>query len=184
MVFKPPTPHRTPRSPPRRPTQLKVSILPAKSTSPPLRPCGWDEEIPDNRAFPCFQSPHAKSKAARSACHERHDSFCCHACPDGCPGALRRGTPRRRNLPSRRRGRVEAILHYGTIPVTPLKVLHLLYGDTCVGDSTVCRRDDEPADWSCSRTAAATVHLPAGRHVLKICLLGAANLASLELRKL
>ncbi len=81
-------------------------------------------------------------------------------------------------------GDYEAILHYGTIHVTPLKVLLLLDGYTCVGDFTVCRRDDEPANWSHPRTATTTVHLPAGRHVLKVYLLGAANLASLELRKL
>jgi beta-glucanase (GH16 family) len=81
-------------------------------------------------------------------------------------------------------GDYEAVLHYGTPYITPLKVLLLLDGYTCVGDFTIYKHDGETADWGCTKTATAKVHLPAGRHVLKVYLMGTANLSSLNINRL
>ncbi len=77
-----------------------------------------------------------------------------------------------------------ATLHYGTPQDNPTKALLLLDGYNYAGEFTLQRRNGDSNDWSLTKSDATTLHLPAGKHVLKLFLRATCNLSTLEFKKL
>lgn len=72
---------------------------------------------------------------------------------------------------------------FGTPSTTLGKVYLMLDGFNVIGEFPIQRKPEEPMDWNCTKHTTCKVHLPQGRHILRLYFAASLNAAKLTFTK-